>query len=268
MTYKSIIVQIKDEVATLILNRPAKLNALNPQLLKETAAAIKLLNEDESVKVLIMTGAGRGFCSGADLSGDLSITDRKQPGASRAERTGPFAALGWGIQQMSRFTKPIIAAVNGPAVGAGLSYALAADIRIASEKATFSAIFIKRGLVPDAGVSFYLPRLVGISKAMELMWTGEIIDAREAERIGLVNRVVPHDELMQSARDFALQLAEGPSLAVDMVKQMARTSLKVDSVVTQMGIEDYMQRIAGESEDAIEGRTAFLEKRPTRFKGK
>ncbi|MCX6005124.1 MAG: enoyl-CoA hydratase-related protein [Chloroflexi bacterium] len=268
MTYKHIIVEIEDEIATLTLNRPGKLNALNPLILREMATAIKLLNEDDRVKVLIMTGAGRGFCSGADLSGDTSITDRKQPGVSRAESISPFAGLGWGIQQMSRFTKPIIAAVNGPAVGAGLSYALAADIRIASAKASFSAIFIKRGLVPDAGISFYLPRLVGVSKAMELMWTGEIIDAREAERIGMVNRVVPHDELMKSAREFALQLASGPSLAIDMVKQMAWTSLKTDSVITQMGIEDYMQRVAGDSEDVKEGVAAFLEKRPPRFKGK
>ncbi len=268
MPYELIKIDIADEIATLTLNRPQKLNALNPKILREMAAAIRKLNEDEGVKALIMTGAGRGFCTGADLAEEVKATDKNQPGLSRAEKTGPFVTLGWGIQQMDRFTKPIIAAVNGPAVGAGLSYALAADIRIASEKAVFSAIFIKRGLVPDAGVSYYLPRLAGVSKALELMWTGDLIDAHEAERIGIVNRVVPHEKLMESARQFALKLTTGPSMAIEMIKRMAYSSLKSDSVVTQMSIEDYMQDVARNTDDVREGLTAFLEKRPPVFRGK
>jgi 2-(1,2-epoxy-1,2-dihydrophenyl)acetyl-CoA isomerase len=268
MSYELIKIEISDEIATLTLNRPQKLNALNPQILRDMANALKELNEDDGVKALILTGAGRGFCTGADLSEEVKATDKNQPGLSRAEKTGPFVSLGWGIQQMARFTKPIIAAVNGPAVGAGLSYAMAADIRIASEKAVFSAIFIKRGLVPDAGASYYLPRLVGVSKALELMWTGNLIDAREAERIGLVNSVVPHEELVETARQFALNLAKGPSLAIEMTKRMAYTSLRSDSVVMQMSIEDYMQEVARHTDDVREGMNAFLEKRTPQFKGK
>lgn len=268
MPYKNIIVGIEDEIATLTLNRPDKLNALNAAILHEMSAALKQLNEDEGVKALIMTGAGRSFCSGADLAEQPYGTDKNQPGISRAEHIEPFVSFGWVVRQMESFTKPIIAAVNGTAVGGGLAYALAADVRIASENAIFSAIFIKRGLVPDCGVSYYLPRLVGHSKALELMWTGAKISAVEAERIGLVNRVVPPDQLMKSAREFAIELARGPSLAIDMIKRMTHTSLKADSVFTQMAVEDFMQQVCRESQDVVEGVTAFLEKRTPKFKGK
>ena len=134
--------------------------------------------------------------------------------------------------------------------------------------AAFSAIFVKRGLVPDCGVSYYLPRLVGISKALELMWSGDKIDAGEAGRIGMVNKVVSPDQLMQSAQEFAQALAKGPSLAIEMIKRMAYTALKADSVITQMAVEDFMQQVCRESEDVREGVMGFLEKRPPKFKGK
>jgi len=267
MPYKCIKIDIKDEIATLTFNRPEKLNALNPALLHEVIDAMGKLDQDDGVKVLIMTGEGRAFCTGADLSEEAKATDKNQPGLSRSEHITPFVTLGRGILEIDKFTKPVIAAVNGLAVGAGLSYALAADVRFASDKAQFAAIFIRRGLVPDAGASYFLTRLVGVSKAMELMWTGEMVSAQEAERIGMVNHVVPHDQLMQSTREFALKLAKGPSLAIDMVKRMAYTALKADSVRTQMGVEDYMQQVARESEDVREGIQAFLEKRPPNFKG-
>jgi 2-(1,2-epoxy-1,2-dihydrophenyl)acetyl-CoA isomerase len=268
MTYKLIKVEIQDEIATLTLNRPAKLNALNPALMHEIVEALRELNVDDGVKVLIMTGEGRGFCTGADLSEPVRMTDRNQPGINRAERITPFVTLGSGILEMEKFTKPIIAAVNGLAVGAGLSLALAADVRFASDKAQMAAIFIRRALVPDAGASYFLTRLVGVSKAMEIMWTGDMISAQEAERIGMVNHVVPHDQLMQATREFALKLAKGPSLVVDMVKRMAYTALKADSLFTQMGVEDYMQQVARDSEDSKEGVMSFLEKRPPNYKGK
>ena len=268
MPYKLITVEIADEVATLTLNRPDKLNCLNTPILHEMSAALIDLNKNEEVKALILTGAGRSFCSGADLSTQPYGTDKNQPGIGRAEHITPFVSFGWVIKQIEDFTKPVIAAVNGIAAGGGLAYALAADIRIASENAAFSAIFVKRGLVPDCGVSYYLPRLVGISKALELMWSGDKIDAKEAERIGMVNKVVAPDQLMLSAREFAQALAKGPSLAIEMIKRMAYTSLKADSVITQMAVEDFMQQVCRESEDVREGVMGFLEKRPPKFKGR
>ena len=268
MSYKLITVEIADEVAILTLNRPDKLNCLNAAILHEMTKAISELNADDGIKALILTGAGRSFCSGADLSEQPYGTDKNQPGISRAEHITPFVSFGWVIKHIEDFTKPVIAAVNGIAAGGGLALALAADVRIASENAAFSAIFVKRGLVPDCGVSYYLPRLVGVSKALELMWTGDKIDAKEAERIGMVNKVVPHDHLMKSAREFAQGLAKGPSLAIEMIKRMAYTALKADSVITQMAVEDFMQQVCRESEDVREGVMGFLEKRPPKFKGR
>ena len=268
MSYKLITLEISDEVAVLTLNRPDKLNCLNAAILHEMSAALIDLNRNEDVKALILTGAGRSFCSGADLSETPYGTDKNQPGISRAEHITPFVSFGWVVKQIEDFTKPVIAAVNGIAAGGGLALALAADIRIASENAAFSAIFVKRGLVPDCGVSFYLPRLVGISKALELMWTGEKVGASDAERMGMVNRVVAADQLMRSAQEFAQSLAKGPSLAIEMIKRMAYTALRSDSVITQMAVEDFMQQVCRESEDVREGVMGFLEKRPPKFKGK
>jgi 2-(1,2-epoxy-1,2-dihydrophenyl)acetyl-CoA isomerase len=268
MSYNTITVDYDGQVATLTLNRPQKLNALNTEICDEASGAIKSLNEDDNVKVLIITGAGRAFCSGADLSGKIRATATNQPNVSRAVKTSPFANIGWVTQQISMFTKPTIAAINGPAVGAGLSYALATDIRVASEKALFSCIFVKRGLVPDMGISFYLPRLIGISRAVELMMTGDIIDAAEAERIGMVNRVVPQEQLMPEVKKLAQRLADGPSLAVEMAKRMAYAGLNANSLVSQMAVETYMQTVAMESEDFREGVAAFMEKRSPIFKGK
>ncbi len=268
MPYKLIKVEINDEVATLTLNRPEKLNCLNSAILHEMSKALGELNADDGVKALILTGEGRAFCSGADLAEQPYGTDKNQPGISRAEHTTPFVSFGWVVKHIDDFTKPVIAAVNGIAAGGGLSLALAADMRIASENAAFSSIFVKRGLVPDCGVSYYLPRLVGISKSLELMWTGDRIDAREAERIGLVNKVVPHQDLIKATFEFAQSLAKGPSLAIEMIKRMAYASLKCDSVMTQMAMEDFMQQVCRESQDAVEGVMGFLEKRPPRFTGR
>ncbi len=268
MTYKLITVEIADEVATLTLNRPDKLNCLNAAILHEMSAALIDLNKNEEVKALILTGAGRSFCSGADLSEQPYGTDKNQPGISRAEHITPFVSFGWVVKQIEDFTKPVIAAVNGIAAGGGLALALAADIRIASENATFSAIFVKRGLVPDCGVSYYLPRLVGISKALELMWTGEKWTPKRLNASAWSIKSCAPDQLMKSAQEFAQSLAKGPSLAIEMIKRMAYTSLKSDSVITQMAVEDFMQQVCRESEDVREGVMGFLEKRPPNFKGK
>jgi 2-(1,2-epoxy-1,2-dihydrophenyl)acetyl-CoA isomerase len=268
MTFQSIIVEVEEEVATLTLNRPEKLNALNPSLLQETAAVIREMNDDDKIKALIITGAGRGFCSGADLSEPVSAADVNQPGINRRERLSPFVRYGWMIRQIDEFTKPVIAAVNGIAAGGGLALALACDIRIASEDARFASIFVRRGLVADCGTTFYLPRLVGAAKALELMWTGDIIDAAEAARIGLVNRVVPTENLLKTTGEFALRLAQGPSVSIELHKRLTYEGLRADSVQTQMANEDYARYVCRQTDDVKEGRNSFLEKREPIFKGR
>ncbi len=155
MPYKNIIVEIEDNIAILTLNRPDKLNCLNAAILHEMVSALKGLSEDDKIKALILTGAGRAFCSGADLTEPPYGTDKNQPGISRTEHITPFVTFGAVTQLLDSFSKPVIAAVNGIAAGGGLAYALAADVRIVSEQASFSAIFVKRALVPDCGVSYY-----------------------------------------------------------------------------------------------------------------
>ena len=164
--------------------------------------------------------------------------------------------------------KPSIAVVNGAAVGAGLSIALLCDIRIASDVARFSSIFVRRGLVADCGASYYLPRLVGAAKALELMWTGDIIDAKEAERIGLVRCVVPADELMKEAKEFALRLARGPSVVIELMKRMVYDGLNSNNFHSQMAQENFGQYVAWLTEDYREGVDSFIEKRESQFKGR
>ncbi len=268
MAYEGIILEVEEGVATLTLNRPDKLNALDPTLLQESSTVIRKLNDDDEVKVLIITGAGRAFCSGADLTGPVSGTALNQVGIGRRERLEPFVSFGWLIRQIDGFAKPAIAAVNGIAAGGGLAIALACDIRIASEDARFSSIFVRRALVADCGATFYLPRVVGVAKALELMWTGDIIDAQEAERLGMVSRVVPADDLMKVTKEFALRLARGPSVSIELQKRLAYDGLKADSVLSQMAQEDFAQSVCRETEDVKEGRQSFIEKREPRFEGR
>ena len=268
MAHESIILEVDDGVATLTLNRPDKLNALNPILLQESAKVIRELNDDDDVKVLIITGAGRAFCSGADVTGPVSGTSLNQPGIGRRERLEPFVSFGWLIRQIDGFAKPTLAAINGIAAGAGLAVALVCDIRIASEDSQFSCIFVRRGLVADCGTTFYLPRVVGVDKALELMWSGDFIDAREAERIGLVTRVVPADDLLNVAKEFASRLAHGPTVSIELQKRLTYEGLKTTSVQLQMAHEDFAQHICSQTEDAKEGTASFMEKRESHFKGR
>ncbi len=268
MAYESIILQIADGVATLTLNRPNKLNALDPTLLQESAKVIRDLNNDDQVKVLIITGAGRAFCSGADMSGPIGGTDLNQPSIGRRERLEPFVSFGWLIRQIDEFAKPVIAAINGIAAGGGLAIALACDVRIASAEAQFSCIFVRRGLVADCGATFYLPRVVGVDKALELMWSGDFIDTKEAERIGLVTRVVPAEGLLKSAAEFASRLAHGPSVSIELQKRLIYEGLRTTSVQSQMAHENFAQNICSQTEDVKEGRASFLERREPNFTGR
>lgn len=207
MSFETIVLERKDGVATLTLNRPEKLNAINRKMTEELNGAVVEVAKDRDVRALVVTGAGRGFCSGADV-GDMTQA------AAPIENRYRTQMLGKAILALTDLENPVIAKVNGVAVGIGCSLALSADIIVASENAKFSLIFSRIGLVPDGGSLFHLPRLVGPAKAKELIFTAKMLDAKEAERIGLINKTVPADELDNEVNMLTKQLAEGPTVAL------------------------------------------------------
>jgi 2-(1,2-epoxy-1,2-dihydrophenyl)acetyl-CoA isomerase len=260
MNYEHIILEKKEGVATLTLNRPEKLNALNRKMTEELENAMAEISKDKDMRVLVITGAGRAFCSGADVS-DMS------PEASTAEARHWVHMANKIILALTDLEKPVIAKVNGYAVGIGCSLALSADIIIAAENAQLGVIFSRIGLIPDGGSLFHLPRLVGPAKAKELIFTAKMVDAKEAERIGLINKAVPADELDNEVNTLAKQLAEGPTLAYGMAKKIINKGLNMD-LSSVLEFEAFGQTLAGTTEDAREGVTAFLEKRKPEFKGR
>jgi 2-(1,2-epoxy-1,2-dihydrophenyl)acetyl-CoA isomerase len=259
--YDQILYECRNRVALITLNRPQKLNAWTPTMEIEFIDAVERAGNDRQVGALVVTGAGRGFCAGADISGWINDPQARISPASfllsQESSTEVPIALSRG--------KPIIAAVNGPAIGVGLTMPLACDIRIASEQARFSARFVKVGLVPECGSSRYLPLVAGLSNALYLALTGRIIDAAEAEKRGLVDRVVPHDRLMDEALSLADEIAANPIEAVWAAKRLFHQNA-VESdlrrVVTQ---EWHMIREMRRLPDHAEAARAFLEKRPPQF---
>ena len=264
MNQDEILLSKEDAIVILTLNRTDKLNALTIDMVDRLPGIVEDIRMDDSLKVLIITGAGRSFCAGADVGRMGSGYFSRDRVKTRREVTSP---PGYQYLALSQLEKPTIAAINGIAVGAGISIALACDIRIASEQARFTAAWVKRGLIPDAGATYFLPRLLGISKALELMFTGDVVDAAEAERIGLVNRVVPHDDLMTVTRELARKIAEGPSVAIELMKRVAYMGL-VQDLETQFNFESYAQRVCTRTEDHKEGIEAFMQKRQPQFKGR
>ena len=267
MSYETLLFEVDQGVATITLNRPAVLNAINQQMIEELQAALNAVKDDAGVRAVVITGAGRGFCSGADLKARQRIkpgaapADANAAGAERLRRTlNPL------ILAIRTIEKPFIAAVNGVAAGAGCNLALACDIVLASDEARFGNVFTRIGLIPDCGGHFFLPRLVGFHKAAELMFTGDIIDAHEAERLGLINRLVPHAELAKQARDFGERLARGPTRAIGLCKRTLNIGITAD-LTTVLDAEAEGQGLARQTEDHWEGVQAFLEKRPARFTG-
>jgi 2-(1,2-epoxy-1,2-dihydrophenyl)acetyl-CoA isomerase len=259
--YKTIIVEKRDSLATITLNRPDKLNAMTVAMVGEIEEALRDLGQDENTRALIITGAGRGFCSGADLgSGDLNVDSP----AAGLEMMRQASRVILGIRELP---KPVIAAVNGPAVGGGCSLALACDIIIAGERAVFGAPFVLRNLHPDFGATYFLPRLVGTAKASDLLLTGRIVDATEADRMGLVSRVVPQDRLEKTVEEIANALAAGAPVAIKLTKASINKALNID-LPTMLELEARAQCILTVMEDCQEAKAAFLEKRPPRFKGR
>ena len=260
---QTVSVQTAEGICTITLNRPDVLNAFNDQLTTELADALKNAERDAAVRVIIITGAGRAFSSGQDL-GDLKTKyvpgHVPQLGDDLRRRYNPI------IKRIREMDKPVIAAVNGVAAGAGCSLALACDMRIASDQASFIEVFINVGLIPDSGSTFMLPRLVGLGKAMELCCTGQKVDAVEALRLGLVNQVVPAGELEAAVRKLAGKLAALPARAIALTKRLLNQSLQ-NSLEAQLEAEAYDQETAGKTADHYEGVIAFLEKRKPDFKG-
>ncbi|MFC1966757.1 enoyl-CoA hydratase/isomerase family protein [Chloroflexota bacterium] len=265
MTYEDLLLEKEGGVATITLNVPDKLNALTEKMHVYLPLAIDEVAKDDEVRVVIITGAGRGFCSGADVRRFAARADGK---AAEVPRHTRINILGEFADVFPRLNKPVIAAVNGPCIGAGFSIALSCDIRIASETARFGTGFILRGLSPDTGQTHFLPNIVGVSKAMELMFTGDIISATEAERLGVVSRVVPPDELMKITRELATKIVQQAPIPVELTKKIVWRGL-LEDLTRQIDLETYAQRICMQTEDHREAVRAFLEKQPQpQFKGK
>ncbi len=248
-----------DGVATLTLNRPRQLNALDDALKEALADAIRDVGRDGSVRVVVLTGAGRAFCAGQDLG---ETAARGTPAFERVLRSA-YHPIVLGLRRLER---PVIAAVNGVAAGAGASIAMAADIRIASSEASFIMAFGRVGLVPDSGATWFLPRLVGPARAAELAFTGDAVGAEEAERIGLVNRVVPAERLVDETRELAARLASAAPRALAWTKRALNRSLET-GLADALEYEASLQGLAGRTADHAEGARAFAEKRPPRFRG-
>ena len=269
MDYKTILVEQRDNIAVLFLNRPNKLNAFTFSMMEEMIAALDALDADDSVHALIITGKGRAFCAGADLS---SGQETFNPSFDDfAVQEGDFRRDSGGILtlRMYKFLKPIVVACNGPAVGIGASMQLAADIRLASEEARFGFVFNNRGIVPDACSSWFLPKIVGIANALELTYSGRIIDAKEALKLNLVSSVHDHESLLTNAVKITKKMIQNSApVSISLTRQMLWRSLESSGPYDAHVIESKAIDSRGASQDAKEGVSAFLEKRPAKFKNK
>jgi 2-(1,2-epoxy-1,2-dihydrophenyl)acetyl-CoA isomerase len=259
MPWETILFEVAEGVATLTLNRPDKLNAFNDQLHHDIADALGRVESDDTIRALVITGAGRGFCSGADLSSRL---DRK--GGTNDALDKQYHPR---LRRLRALKKPVVAAVNGPAAGAGMSLALSCDIVIAAQSATFIQAFTRIGLVPDAGSTYFLPRLIGVARAKGLTMLAEPLTASQAEAWGLIWKAVPDAELMPQAMALAKKLAQGPTYALGLTKTALDASLG-NELDPQLAMERDFQEAASQSKDFREGVAAFLEKRPAKFQGK
>jgi enoyl-CoA hydratase/carnithine racemase len=277
VAYEHIIYEVADQILTITLNRPDKLNAFTTTMMHEVIDAFERADKDDAVRAIIVTGAGRAFCAGADLASGARTFDRDGRPDRPAVPTQPngepdlasdAARDGGGRVTLRIFdcVKPVIAAVNGPAVGIGVTMQLPMDIRIASEDARFGFVFTRRGIVPEACSSWFLPRLVGISQALEWVYSGRVFSAQEALAGRLVSKVVPPDQLLASARTLAREIADNTaSVAVALSRQMMWKMLGADHPMEAHKVDSRGIFTRGKSADVREGVTAFLEKRRPSF---
>ncbi|TMI80806.1 MAG: 2-(1,2-epoxy-1,2-dihydrophenyl)acetyl-CoA isomerase [Bacillati bacterium ANGP1] len=257
--YETLLTETRDGVRVITLNRPEVLNAVNAQMGQDLLHVLREAERDVGVRCVLLAASGRGFCAGADLReqapGQTSLGD-----LLRTRYNGI-------VQRLRTMEKPVVAAINGVAAGAGCNLALAADLRIASERASFIEVFTRVGLIPDSGGTWLLPRLVGLGRALELMFFADPVDAATAERWGLVNRVVPHDDLGPLALEWAVRLAGGPTRAYGLIKRGVNQALAA-GFSEALEYEASLQEIAGRTEDHREGVAAFLAKRAPVYTGR
>jgi len=262
MAWKTLIVDKSDGVATVTLNRPERLNALSAELMVELGEALAEIETDSAIRCLLLTGAGRGFCSGADLaSGDLT-TGGGMPDLGKALHTNYHPV----IRKLAAYRMPVVCAINGAAAGAGMSLALTGDVVIAAKSASFLQAFANIGLVPDAGSTYFLPRLAGTARALGLTMLGEPLPAETAAEWGLVWKCVDDAALMDEARKVAKKFASGPTVGLTQIRKLVRQSWG-NSLDAQLEAEREAQVTAGRTRDFIEGVTAFLQKRAAKFTG-
>src|ERR1700722_10258960 len=264
--YKQILYSKENRVATVTLNRPEKLNAYSEIMLHEILDALGDARDDDAIQAVILSVAGRGFCSGGDISRDFQY-----PARYRGHRLELLLEMRENMHQLvaflQRFDKPVIAAVNGPAVAGGLTLALSCDFRIAAESARLGDTSLKFGLIPDEGGAFYFPRFMGLGRALKMSLLSEVYTAREALELGLVTDVVADDQLMLRARELAARLAEGPPIAIRITKRMMykQRAMQLDNALEDAAMATL---VANYTEDVKEGTAAFHEKRRPQFKGK
>ena len=253
-------------VGWIVLDRPEARNAMNAEMRQAYLDALAKCGEDPEIRAVVLTGTGKGFCTGADLSGSRAATGAAgpaHPGATR-DAMRPSQRV---IRALWDLEKPIIAGVNGVAAGLGAHLAYACDLVIAAEEARFIEVFVRRGIAMDAGGGFLLPRHIGLHKAKELVFFGDDLSAADAERLGLVNKVVPGAELEATCREWAKRLADGPTFAIGLSKRLLNRSLQAD-IDTLFAEEAFTQALVANSEDMREGIRSFMEKRPPAFKGR
>jgi 2-(1,2-epoxy-1,2-dihydrophenyl)acetyl-CoA isomerase len=259
--YETILFDRQAGVATITLNREKALNSFNLKLHEEVYAALEAAAGDDAVRCIVLRGRGRAFSTGADLRSVTEVEESPDLGTYLRET---YSRL---VLRMAEVEKPILGVLHGPVYGAGLGIALACDLRVAAESARFSMAFVRIGLMPDAGSSFFLPRIVGLGRAMEIAMLGEELDATEAHRVGLVNRVVPDGELDAAVRELTTRLANGPTVALGWIKKSLYASFESD-LTTALETEATGQAVCGNTRDFGEGVAAFLEKRRPEYTGR
>ncbi|MBI3931377.1 MAG: enoyl-CoA hydratase/isomerase family protein [Chloroflexi bacterium] len=267
MEYEWVIYEKEDGIAILTLNRQDRLNSWIPPMRVEARKCIEDAGADSAVRVLIVTGAGRGFCAGADVGTVVAGTEEADDEPPRQRLMLPVSTVRL-MDALHSLNKPTIAAINGITAGSGIGFALACDVIIASEQARFRIAFTRIGVVPGDGITWLMTRAIGTHRALELAYTNDIIDAKEMERVGLANRVVPHDELMKAAKEMAKKMMQIPPLTLAMTKKAIYHSLGASSLEDQIVFEHAAGSAIRGTQDSKEASSSFMEKRPPVYKGK